>query len=284
MYQLFPLLCLLQTKFLVRAQDMYHSYHTYDFYSQSDENDFSHSTTEKPIEFYDFLEEAKNGTELLYKLKHITQDYFMLESCIENIDRSFYTLDDPYHMKPSDIGFNAHMDAPDVVAHLFVLCMDHLMYPNTSKTEYPCSYQNLKVLDIGSGTGYVSTIFGHLVGHSGESLAYIDRLPNGTYLREKSGYPIDKPLGGLISLKEQMDEYKVQLQGKYTKRYRIDKPEDNIWHALGLNRKAETIDAFSISPVMPPNYTGYTHKLRDKFDSAFLREGYERSDFIPHPK
>ncbi|XP_017300178.2 uncharacterized protein LOC103510691 [Diaphorina citri] len=131
---------------------------------------------------------------------------------------------------------------------------------------------------------------GRLVFHKGlhnghyQSLAYIDRLPNGTYLREKSGYPIDKPLGGLISLKEQMDEYKVQLQGKYTKRYRIDKPEDNIWHALGLNRKAETIDAFSISPVMPPNYTGYTHKLRDKFDSAFLREGYERSDFIPHPK
>jgi hypothetical protein len=41
----------------------------------------------------------------------------MLESCIENIDRSFYTLDDPYHMKPSDIGFNAHMDAPDVVSY-----------------------------------------------------------------------------------------------------------------------------------------------------------------------
>lgn len=68
LYLNLPLLCLLQYKSLVKAQGIYHSYHTYDHYSQSDEKDYSHSTTEPPFEFHDFEAEARNTTELAEKL------------------------------------------------------------------------------------------------------------------------------------------------------------------------------------------------------------------------
>ncbi|KAL1463103.1 hypothetical protein WDU94_014890 [Cyamophila willieti] len=367
LYLNLPLLCLLHSKSMVQGQMLYHSYHTYDIYSQSEENDYSHSTTQGKFEYHDFMTEPKNMTEFGERVIEHAEGYHHLESVLENLDRGQYTLDEPYHIKHSSIGFNAHLDNPITAARIAVLLMDHFQYPNTSKTEYPVSKPQLKVLDIGSGTGYTSTIFGHLVGHEGsviglehvpelvklahmaleydhyhflqservrflqkdgrkghaeegpydiihvgaaclevpeeilaqlkpggrlvfhkgnhyghaQILTYIDRYPNGTYSEEIQDSEIEKPLEGLVSLKTQMDEFKLRLQGKYVKRYRIDNPQEDFRHVLGNKRYGETMNLYSVSPYMPPNYTGYTHDFFDSFDASVHRkQGFERSDMI----
>uniref|UniRef100_A0A8D8VD66 protein-L-isoaspartate(D-aspartate) O-methyltransferase n=1 Tax=Cacopsylla melanoneura TaxID=428564 RepID=A0A8D8VD66_9HEMI len=167
LYLNLPLLCLLHSKAVVVGQLMYHSYHTYDHYSHSEENDYSHSTTERVFEYHDFVTEPQNMTEYGERVKEYADGYHQLESVLENLDRGQFTLDEPYHIRHSSIGFNAHLDHPFTAARVLVLLMDHLQYPNKSKTEYPLSKPHLNVLDIGSGTGYMTTILAHMVGHEG---------------------------------------------------------------------------------------------------------------------
>uniref|UniRef100_A0A8D8VDG9 Uncharacterized protein n=1 Tax=Cacopsylla melanoneura TaxID=428564 RepID=A0A8D8VDG9_9HEMI len=128
---------------------------------------------------------------------------------------------------------------------------------------------------------------GRLVFHKGnhyghaQILTYIDRYPNGTYGEEVQDHEIEKPLEGLLDLKTQMDEFKLRLQGKYTKRYRIDDPREDFRHVVGDKRYGETINIYSISPYMPANYTGYTHEFFVNFDaSEHRKQGFERSDMI----
>lgn len=334
---------------------------TYDFYSQSSEQEPPQykAATETQVQWFDHMVEPWNKTELMERLKEYTEDYYHLEYAMELLDRADFTLDTPYHMKAVPIGFNSHLDAPQTIAKVGSLCMDHLQWPNRSKTEYPMSYFNKKVLDIGCGVGYLSAVFGHLVGHTGQVIAIehvpevvklakmaysydhwhflqsekvkfivkdgrkghaeegpydiihvgaaivecpkeiveqlkpggrliyrkgehygnyqiltvIDRAPNGTILPEEEVWEMDETLEGLRSLKEQMDEYKLMLAGKYKKIWRIDMPPNP---PPEFSEGAHSHDRLY---KKPRNYTGYTHAFFESWEEGHCGT-HARSDFL----
>ncbi|KAJ3271167.1 inositol polyphosphate 5-phosphatase [Terramyces sp. JEL0728] len=73
------------------------------------------------------------------------------------VDRKYYcrTNSEAYFDSPQSIGYNATISAP----HMHAYALDYLE---------PSCYEGASVLDIGSGSGYLSACFAHLVGRKGK--------------------------------------------------------------------------------------------------------------------
>ena len=85
-----------------------------------------------------------------------------IEKVMRLVDRGDFAKDDLYEDSPQYIGYGATISAPNI--HAFAL--EHL--EDVLK-------QGNKVLDVGSGSGYLSTCFAYLVGKSGQVIG-IDHI------------------------------------------------------------------------------------------------------------
>jgi len=81
------------------------------------------------------------------------------------IDRGFYVRHNPYTDSPQGIGYAVTISAPHMHAHALELLANHLK-------------EGSKVLDVGSGSGYLTACMAYLVGKTGEAVGidHIDEL------------------------------------------------------------------------------------------------------------
>lgn len=70
------------------------------------------------------------------------------------VDRKDFVYDMPYQDIPKHSGFCSWVSAPHTIAHILDLCYLNL-------------HRGAKVLEIGSGSGYLATLMAHLVGPTG---------------------------------------------------------------------------------------------------------------------
>jgi len=89
-----------------------------------------------------------------------------VEQTMRKVDRGDYSYDknEAYNDNPHGIGYGATISAP----HMHAMCLELL--------EKQISKPNSKVLDVGSGSGYLSACFGRMVGEGGKVLG-IDVIP-----------------------------------------------------------------------------------------------------------
>ena len=71
-----------------------------------------------------------------------------------NTDRRHYCPHNPYQDSPQSIGYAATISAPHMHAHALEQLKDHL-------------FPGAQVLDVGSGSGYLTTCMAHMVGPTG---------------------------------------------------------------------------------------------------------------------
>ena len=88
-----------------------------------------------------------------------------VEAAMKAVDRANYCLHNPYMDSPQSIGYQATISAPHMHAHALELLKDHL-------------HEGASVLDVGSGSGYLTTCFAHMVGLTGcvVGIEHIDNL------------------------------------------------------------------------------------------------------------
>ncbi|XP_031373211.1 protein-L-isoaspartate O-methyltransferase 1-like [Punica granatum] len=84
---------------------------------------------------------------------------------MEKIDRACFVPDGtpPYIDSPMTIGYNATISAP----HMHAMCLQ-LLEPNLQP--------GMHVLDVGSGTGYLTACFAVMVGHQGRAVG-VEHIP-----------------------------------------------------------------------------------------------------------
>jgi len=95
-----------------------------------------------------------------------------------SVDRAKYIQHKPYDDSPQSIGHGATISAP----HMHAICLD--IFADHIKP-------GAKVLDVGAGSGYLTTCFAKMVGESGKVVG-IDRIPQLVELSRKnilSDYP-----------------------------------------------------------------------------------------------
>ncbi|KAM6972924.1 l-isoaspartyl protein carboxyl methyltransferase, like isoform 2-T2 [Aplochiton taeniatus] len=80
-------------------------------------------------------------------------------------DRGIYVRDYPYSDSPQSIGYRATISAPHMHAHALEVLSDKLVH-------------GASALDVGSGSGYLTTCFARMVGPSGKvvGIEHIDAL------------------------------------------------------------------------------------------------------------
>jgi len=83
------------------------------------------------------------------------------------VDRKNYAKGTPYQDAPQSIGYGVTISAPHMHAHALELLTDQLG-------------EGMKVLDVGSGSGYLTACFSHMVGETGKvvGIDHIDELIN----------------------------------------------------------------------------------------------------------
>lgn len=88
-----------------------------------------------------------------------------VESAMRAVDRGHYCTHNPYMDSPQSIGYQATISAPHMHAHALELMRDHLP-------------EGGSVLDVGSGSGYLTACFAHMVGPTGctVGIEHIDKL------------------------------------------------------------------------------------------------------------
>lgn len=81
------------------------------------------------------------------------------------VDRQIYAKGSPYQDAPQGIGHGATISAPHMHAHALELLKDQLG-------------EGMKALDVGSGSGYLTACFAHMVGETGKvvGIDHIDEL------------------------------------------------------------------------------------------------------------
>ena len=77
-----------------------------------------------------------------------------VEAAMKAVDRGNYCAHNPYMDSPQGIGYQATISAPHMHAHALELLSDHLP-------------EGGKVLDVGSGSGYLTACFAHMIGPTG---------------------------------------------------------------------------------------------------------------------
>ena len=106
---------------------------------------------------------AKSNDELISQLKERREiKSGKIEKVMRLVDRGDFAKDDLYEDCPQYIGYGATISAPNI--HAFAL--EHLE---------DLLKEGNKVLDVGSGSGYLSTCFAYLVGKSGQVIG-IDHI------------------------------------------------------------------------------------------------------------
>ncbi|KAI5793861.1 protein-L-isoaspartate O-methyltransferase [Peziza echinospora] len=86
-----------------------------------------------------------------------------LRDAMLKVDRGQFVDVMPYEDSPQRIGWDATISAPHIHANAVETLKDYLK-------------PGMRVLDIGSGSGYLCAVFGHLVGPSGKVVG-IDHIP-----------------------------------------------------------------------------------------------------------
>ena len=89
----------------------------------------------------------------------------VVENTMKTVDRRSYCLHNPYMDSPQSIGYQATISAPHMHAHALELLKDHLK-------------EGATVLDVGSGSGYLTACFAHMVGPTGcaVGIEHIEKL------------------------------------------------------------------------------------------------------------
>ena len=91
-----------------------------------------------------------------------------VEAAMKAVDREHFCAHNPYMDSPQGIGYSATISAPHMHAHALELLLDHLPEGGT-------------VLDVGSGSGYLTVCFAHMVGPTGCAVG-IEHIENLTKL------------------------------------------------------------------------------------------------------
>jgi len=125
-----------------------------------------------------------------------------IEKAMRLVDRANYCRDEetsPYYDSPQPIGYGVTISAP----HMHAMCLELL----DEQTQ-----PGMKVLDVGSGSGYLTACFGHLVGETGKVVGIETIVP----LIERATQNINKDNPqllekGIINLKVQ-DGWKGDLE------------------------------------------------------------------------
>ena len=73
------------------------------------------------------------------------------------VDRKNYSPYNPYMDSPQSIGYSATISAPHMHAHALEMLKDHL-------------YEGACVLDVGSGSGYLTACMAHMIGEKGRAV------------------------------------------------------------------------------------------------------------------
>lgn len=99
---------------------------------------------------------GKSHDELMTQLRHhgLVKTDRIFEA-MSSVDRKHYSRHNPYTDSPQSIGFAATISAPHMHAHALELLKDRLT-------------EGKKALDVGSGSGYLTTCMGLLVGSTGK--------------------------------------------------------------------------------------------------------------------
>jgi len=106
---------------------------------------------------------GKDNADLVRQLKanRIIKDD-RVESAMLRVDRSNYSMSNPYNDSPQFIGYGVTISAPHMHAHALELLKDHLV-------------EGAHALDVGSGSGYLTACMAHLVGSTGQAVG-IDHI------------------------------------------------------------------------------------------------------------
>ncbi|KAI9144342.1 L-isoaspartyl protein carboxyl methyltransferase [Paraphysoderma sedebokerense] len=111
---------------------------------------------------------GKSNVELITKLKNagiITSG--RVEAAMQAVDRKHYVPPSgkPYQDSPQSLGYSATISAPHMHAYALELLQDHLE-------------PGMKALDVGSGSGYLTSLMAHMVGEKGKvvGIEHIDEL------------------------------------------------------------------------------------------------------------
>ncbi|KJE92955.1 L-isoaspartyl protein carboxyl methyltransferase [Capsaspora owczarzaki ATCC 30864] len=86
-----------------------------------------------------------------------------VEAAMRAVDRGDFTLTQPYQDSPQPIGHGATISAPHMHAHVLELLKGHLR-------------PGMRVLDVGSGSGYLCACMAHMVGPAGKVVG-IEHIP-----------------------------------------------------------------------------------------------------------
>lgn len=101
-----------------------------------------------------------------------------VEAALKAVDRGNYCAHNPYMDSPQSIGYQATISAPHMHAHALELLRDHLP-------------EGGSVLDVGSGSGYLTACLAHMVGPTGcaVGIEHIDQLTALATKNIKQGSP-----------------------------------------------------------------------------------------------
>ena len=101
-----------------------------------------------------------------------------VEAAMKAVDRGHFCAYNPYVDSPQGIGYQATISAPHMHAHALELLRDHLPEGGT-------------VLDVGSGSGYLTACFPHMVGPTGcaVGIEHIEKLTKLSVENFKKGSP-----------------------------------------------------------------------------------------------
>ncbi|XP_076046960.1 protein-L-isoaspartate (D-aspartate) O-methyltransferase [Oratosquilla oratoria] len=80
-----------------------------------------------------------------------------IERVMLKVDRGKYARHNAYMDSPQGIGYGVTISAPHMHAHALELLKNHLKEGN-------------RALDVGSGSGYLTSCFGHMVGKTGKAV------------------------------------------------------------------------------------------------------------------
>jgi protein-L-isoaspartate(D-aspartate) O-methyltransferase len=91
---------------------------------------------------------------------HNSLDIFCSLAASIQVDRAHYTPSSPYQDRPQAIGYGATISAP----HMHAMAIEHLLSSVVPSESQPAP----RVLDIGSGSGYLTHLLAELVGDKGK--------------------------------------------------------------------------------------------------------------------